>query len=89
MSKHDNCIAECNHNVKYCDKCDEVYCEKCTTTWTTDPCGLNHYYPYTWTFTEPPYGTTTTPIFTNDGTSSKTVGDPNDVALYASGCAHS
>ncbi len=45
---------ECEHNLKYCSKCDVVYCTKCKREWG----GHSHYWwPY-WTWSS---GTTTIP----------------------------
>lgn len=30
-NKHDH--SKCNHNLKYCEHCDIVYCTKCSEEW--------------------------------------------------------
>lgn len=45
---------ECEHELKYCSKCDVVYCEKCGKEWNsyTMTVGGTWYYPpnpYTYT----------------------------------------
>ena len=48
MHNHD----KCKHELKYCDKCDVVYCEKCKKEWGRDN-GIN--IPYTPTVPIYPY----------------------------------
>jgi hypothetical protein len=37
---------ECDHNLKYCSKCDVVYCTKCSKEW-----GGHKYYWYSQPYT--------------------------------------
>jgi hypothetical protein len=46
---HNHC--HCEHDLKYCEKCDVVYCTKCGKEWT---------WCSTWTHMDyPPFGTIT------------------------------
>ena len=77
MSKHDK-HDHCEHEVKYCDKCDTAYCGKCNKEWTTDPCTLNHYPWYNDTGTV----TNVWPKIRYSSTSAV------DLTKLESGCAH-
>jgi len=46
MSKHDH--HSCEHEVKYCKKCDVAYCTKCGKEWYVQQYS---YYPYGTTYT--------------------------------------
>ena len=48
---------ECEHNLKFCPKCDVVYCTKCKREWGGHSC--NWYLSYPW-YTYP-YTTTVWP----------------------------
>lgn len=37
---------ECKHELKYCKKCDMVYCEKCKKEWSPN---YSNYSAITWT----------------------------------------
>ena len=54
MSKHNHC--HCEHNLKYCAKCDVVYCEKCSKEWSSSLT--------TWTYCNIPSFTTGTDTVT-------------------------
>ena len=34
MHNHCHCHCHCNHSLKYYEKCDTVYCEKCNAEWS-------------------------------------------------------
>ena len=36
---------ECQHEFKYCAKCDTVYCEKCQKEWGADNGTITYTYP--------------------------------------------
>jgi hypothetical protein len=42
MSQHDH-HNHCDHDLKYCEKCDCVYCKKCEMEWKKPE---YHWYPY-------------------------------------------
>ena len=50
--------SKCNHELKYCEKCDTVYCEKCSKEWKKET--------YNWTYTS--LGTQTLPYPYGNGT---------------------
>lgn len=55
--------SHCQHDLKYCNHCDIVYCTKCGREW-----GQQHYhysytaptYPWVWTYNGVPYTVTYT-----------------------------
>ena len=56
---------ECEHEVKYCKKCDVAYCVKCGREWT----GSKEYYPYYWPiYPYEPYRITYGPNTSDAGT---------------------
>ncbi len=57
MGLHDH-HNHCEHELKYCEKCDVVYCKKCSKEWKTQ----TYYYTYPtypWTWTSGTYSITT------------------------------
>ena len=56
--KHDHC----EHELKYCGKCDVVWCAKCDREWGGHVHNWIYSYPY---YTTTPYYTGT-PIYTTD-----------------------
>ena len=62
MHKHH----DCDHEVKYCARCDVAYCTKCAKEWSAKSVWVN---PYTWKpYTTPAYPNTF-PNVTCQGTS--------------------
>jgi hypothetical protein len=48
---------DCKHELKYCKKCDTVYCEKCSKEWKNNILSWSYTTPTTSVFptTYPPY----------------------------------
>ncbi len=44
---------ECEHTLKYCQKCDVVYCTKCKHEWGGHSCYYPYYPYYSPTITQP------------------------------------
>lgn len=66
--KHDHC----EHDLKYCSKCDVVYCLKCDKEWG----GHQHYWYHPWwtyTYREIPCSTPTWTYDTDSCTSSANI----------------
>lgn len=72
---HDHCE---HGNVKFCSRCDVVYCLDCKKEW--GKCNLNHYSYTTWTY---PYGTTSIPAYEPY----TTICDSNDLTVSIP-CSH-
>ena len=71
-----NCKCECKHeNVKYCQKCDKVYCLDCSKEWPEQ----QWEYPYQWYYTTPHCDTGTPQITWANGTT--TAGITNSETL--------
>ena len=63
------CKCECKHkNVKYCKKCDKVYCLDCRKEWPEHKFSEYPWYPYQWYYTTPHCDTGTPQITWTDGT---------------------
>ena len=61
MTKNKHEHHKCDHMLKFCEPCNEVYCTECEITFTSEPCTQNHYPSYsTGTWTYPNFETLTT-----------------------------
>ena len=55
----------CDHQLKYCDKCDVAYCATCNLEWKQSSVSLQDYwrfYDHAFPFVRPNYGTRTAEI---------------------------
>ena len=57
MNHHDH--HDCDHEVKYCKKCDVAYCVKCGKEWIVQSIWYYPPYTYTWGTSDPLTVTTT------------------------------
>lgn len=77
---------DCQHELKYCEHCDVVYCKKCKREW-----GKTQYvYTYPWWNWQPsssePYKVTCNGVITDGTSASGTVKYTTDTVLL--GCNH-
>ena len=73
---------ECEHDVDYCKKCNEVYCVDCEMTWVL-ACTESHI-TFTTTTDDPGYGTTTV----SDSTVTIAPQTGDDIHAYTTSCTH-
>ena len=79
---HDN--HSCEHDIHYCEKCNEVYCELCEVTWANEPCTQDHYPYTTYPYCLRPHSDE---IYIYNDTATATTNAPTDVT-FTTTCSH-